>query len=183
MRKLFLILVAMVFFAVPTSASAHQKSPFTASGNLCLVQLPNIRAVVLQPAGVLGLFSGEQLAGAITSSDGWEALEGAGIGITITNERTLFDFTTLTFSGNITGDLTVTTGGDLLTGRLEGTVSGTFLDPNDLLGSINSSIAQAKWQASSKTTLAKGDATATFTPGPSGTFCGPVNLAGAVSEG
>ncbi|MDO8749923.1 MAG: hypothetical protein Q7K03_02090 [Dehalococcoidia bacterium] len=182
MAKVWFALVALVLLAVPPIALADSAQTFTASGNICLAGLPQIVVGSPQPTGVRIVAKGEELAGGIAVSSGWDDLEGAAVDITITNESSFFDFTTGTFSGSLNGTLTVTTTeDDVLKGKLEGKVSGVFLDPEDILGSIIQSTTQVKWQVNSKDAKASGQGNATFTPTELG-FCGPLNLAGAVRE-
>lgn len=123
--------------------------------------------------------SGEQLSGNISSSAGWNDLAGAGVNVTITREVSLFDFTTNTFSGHVAGRLTLTTDSGVLEGTLQGTVSGAFADPNDLIGSIYASSANVKWPVNGPGARASGMAIASFTADPdTGTFCGPLALNG-----
>ncbi|MFH1141005.1 MAG: hypothetical protein V1724_04930 [Chloroflexota bacterium] len=182
MVKIWSGLVALVLLAVPAIALADSGQPFTASGNICLAGLPQIKGVAPQPTGVRIVAVGEKLAGVIAGSSGWDDLEGASVDITITREESFFDFTTMTFSGRINGSLTVTTADGVLKGKLEGTVSGVFLDPADILGSIIESTTQVDWRVASKDGKAWGQGNATFAAALDGTFCGPLDLAGAVRE-
>ncbi|MFH1140214.1 MAG: hypothetical protein V1724_00765 [Chloroflexota bacterium] len=182
MVKIWFGLVALVLLAVPAIALADSGQPFTASGNICLDGLPQMKGVAPKPTGVRVVALGEKLAGVIVVSTGWDALEGAAVDITITNESSFFDFTTMTFLGEVNGSLTVTTADDVLEGKLEGTVSGVFLNPGDILGSIIESTTQVDWRVSSKDGKAWGEGNATFAAAPDGTFCGPLDLAGSVRE-
>ena len=181
MVKILFGLMVLALLAVPAIALADSGQPFTASGDICLAGLPQIKAGALKPTGVQVVAKGEELAGVIAVSSGWDDLEGAAVDITITNESSFFDFTTGTFSGKINGSLTVTTADDVLRGKLEGTVSGVFTDPANILDSIVSSSTQVKWQVAGKDAKASGQGNATFALTELG-FCGPLNLAGAVRE-
>lgn len=176
--RVLLILLALVLFAVPVTAYAHTVTPFAASGSSCLSQLPTRVIGVPNPKGVLVHASGEELLGSITTVQGWDDLAGATIAATITQETSVFDFTTLTFSGTIAGSLTVTTADAVFTGDMKGTVSGTFSDPNDLIGSISGSEAQVSWHIKGPGMQASGEATATFAD-TNGSFCGPLSLTGS----
>ncbi len=182
MVKIWSGLLLLVLLAVPAIALADSVQPFTALGDICLTGLPQITAGAPQPTGVRIVARGEKLAGIISASSGWEDLEGAAVDITITREHSFFDFTTGTFSGKINGTLTVTTANDVLKGKLEGTVSGVFFDPADILGSIYGSTAQVNWRVSSKDAKASGQGNATLVAALDGTFCGPLDLAGRVRE-
>lgn len=181
MVKILFGLMALALLAVPSIALADSVQPFTASGNICLAELPQMVVGSPQPTGVRVTALGEKLAGIISDSPDWEDLAGAAVDITITRENSFFDFTTGTFSGGINGSLKVTTADDVLEGKLEGTVSGVFTDPTDILGSIVSSSAQVNWRVASKDAKASGQGNATFAPTGLG-FCGPLNLAGSVRE-
>lgn len=174
---LALILVVAGLGTIQT-ASAHGATPFTASGGLCLVGLPEV-TVAPSPTGVLVIASGESLEGTITTSQEWTDLEGAKVLVTIDREKSSFNFGTLTFSGRLTGRLTIATDDSVLSGKLHGTVSGKFSDPANLLASIYESSSEVDWTVGDTDTLAKGHASSTFTPDPtSGAFCGTANLTG-----
>ena len=179
MAKIWLALVALLLLAAPTAAFAESAQPFTASGNICLTQLPQRIRVAPQPTGIRLIALGEKEAGVIVYSSGWDALNGAAVNITITREESVFDFTTLTFSGKINGTLVVTTTSKVLNGKLEGTVNGAFLDPSDILGSITGSSVQVNWLIKGKDAKASGQATASFALTGDG-FCGPLSLDGTV---
>ncbi|MSQ22844.1 MAG: hypothetical protein EXR53_06040 [Dehalococcoidia bacterium] len=182
MVKILFGLLALVLLAVPAVVLADSVQPFTASGNICLTQLPTAILVAPQPTGIRLTALGEKEAGLIDSSSGWDALSGAAVEITITRENSVFDFATKTFSGKINGSLTVTTADDVLKGKLEWTVSGVFFDPADILGSIYGSTAQVNWRVAGKDAKASGQGNATLVAALDGTFCGPLDLSGVVRE-
>ncbi len=183
MRKLLLVLGAILLGSLPLTAWASQETQsFTANGDLCLKALPDLK-VALTPKGIRVNASGEMLTGFIVSSPDWTALEGAGITVTITKETSVFDLATFTFSGHLTGRMTITTADGPLSGHLEGTVSGDFANPADILGSISASSAEVKWTIKGPDGKARGEGTATLTVGPiAGAFCGQVNLTGALKN-
>ncbi len=180
MKKLWFLLGVIVLLAVPATAFAKSPTPFTGVGNICLTRLPEITAVAPRRTGVRIVASGEELAATVTRSSGWDSLKGADIGITIDKETSTFDFTTLTFSGSLTGYITVTTSEEVLEGELVGAVSGKFLDPAHIIDSIYASSAQIQWKAGSKGEQAQGNATATFKASEDGSFCGPIRLTGTL---
>lgn len=62
MAKIWLGLVAKVLLALPAAAVADSVQPFTASGNICLAELPQIVVGTPRPTGVRVTALGEKLA-------------------------------------------------------------------------------------------------------------------------
>lgn len=183
-RRLLAILAAtallLLLLLIPATTGADEPTPFSATGTVCVAGLPKVKAAP-SPVGIkLGAFE-EQINGAITSSPGWAALEGATLEAKVHHEESTFNFTTLTFSGNLSGDLHITTGSGKLRGELHGSVAGAFLDPANPVTSIYQSAVQLDWTAHGGKAKAKGQGTAAFAFDPSTfTFCGPLNLSGEV---
>ncbi len=188
MKRLLFVLVAVLLMSLvgvvsQAVASNERASSFSASGNICLVQLPSSLIAVPAPGGVRITASGEILGGAIDSSDGWDALDGAEIGAVIAKEVSTFNFGAGSFSGVLSGSLNLDTSDGPLSGRFQGTVSGNFLDPTDIIGTIYQSTADIDWKIGDRDESARGHAVANFTANPlDGTYCGPIELQGIHQE-
>ena len=197
-RSIFAILAALFIvltpFAQPKTAVAKATtSQFTASGTLCLVGLPTIKAN-LNKKGILHVNArGEQLAGEIAESS-WSEITGAGVEAVITHEESMFNLVTNTFEGKIEGKIKIAIPGEVMQGSFQGTVGGAFLpitDPSALLTSIYTSTANVKWNMRNKgsdsddedKSRARGTASVTFMVDPlAGTYCGPIVMTGTYRE-
>ena len=195
-RTIFAILAALFLVLTPfaqTKVVAAKASPsqFTASGTLCLVGLPTIKAST-SGLGLRISARGEQLGGAVTDST-WSEITGAGVEAVITHEESLFNMATNTFEGKIEGKIKLSNAEEVLQGSMNGTVSGAFLpitNPADLLTSIYTSTAEVKWNIRNKgsdsddddKSRARGTATVTFFADIEGNYCGPIVLNGTYRE-
>ncbi|MBI4336698.1 MAG: hypothetical protein HY683_02560 [Chloroflexi bacterium] len=183
MQRLLAVLVTLVLVSLPAVALAHEDRavPFTATGQLCLQQLPSDIEAELTPTGVWIEASGEQLGGSITSSEGWSALQGAGVAVTVKEEDSFFDFITNTFHGYLKAGLVVSTPAGDLSGKIKGAVSGAFADPANIIDSIYTSQVVFTWEVEGEEAEAKGTGSALFTADPvAGTYCGTVIFKGIV---
>lgn len=163
-------------------AGRPQETAFVASGQMCLAELPVVKAAP-GPTGITVNATGERLTGVIDTAAGWDDLAGAEVGVTITKELSFFSLLTGTFSGRVAGDITVRPSGRALRGRFHGSVGGVFTDPNDLLGSISMSNARVVWSVQERGRGASGEAVAGFTADPeTGEYCGPFSFSGQRDE-
>lgn len=196
-RMTFAILATLFIVLTPIAQpkvvlAKASTSTFTATGTLCLVGLPTIKAAMTR-RGLLVNARGELLAGLIDSST-WSEIAGAGMEAVIAHEESLFNMATNTFEGKIEGKIKIVGSDEVMQGSMNGTVSGAFLpitDPADLLTSIYTSTANVKWNIRNKgsdsddddKSRAKGTATVTFVADvESGMYCGPIVLNGTYRE-
>lgn len=159
-----LVLLALVSALVPRAAFAEGAMPFQATANICLLGLPTVEKMKETPKGMMLTTTEEVLAGEITSSEGWEGLVGTQFTVTVTKEKSLFEFATNTFSGDLKGEFTITTpgGAPVLAGQLKGAVEGAFADPTAPVLSVYQSSALVKWSGKGDDASAKGVAQASF---------------------
>lgn len=186
LQKLLVGLSTLALLAVPLTTTAFASpapQPFRATGNLCLAELPeepdpgDIQP--LGPTGAVITFGGEVLEGTVDDST-WDALDGAGLTVTIDREVSYFNFAGGTFTGRIEGTIEID-GAEELEGGFSGVIQGSF-DPGaeDLLSGIYRSSPRVQWSAEEDDVNARGMGNATFAPTEEG-FCGDISLTGTHS--
>ena len=180
MKKILisLILVGMVaLMSLGSMAFANGKGAekITASGRICLVTEPEPVGGMATPFGAVIFATGEKHKGTITSSN-WTEIVGD-LSIEVVSEVAIFDFKFNTFRIEISGRINI---GEL-SGTYSGTVSGSYTEPNDPLGTIIESGAEIKWRILENGLVATGSASAIFTES-GGQFCGPLTLDGRKVE-
>ena len=194
MKKFLFVPFVLASILLPSAALASPPVSFEASADVCLIKGPAPVTEAAPPGGLPPVLVGEELAGAITTASlGWPELLDAGVLVTIDHETVLVDFVERTFSARVSGHLTVTIDGDPISGTHSGSVTGKFLDPTDIIGSIVSSEASIRWQLNDDDVQARGSAEAKFSTGvgetlecPSGDgapFGGTLTLKGTVRTG
>ena len=191
MKKFLFVPFVLASLLFPSGALASQPASFTATAEVCLTVGPDPVTEAAPPRGVPPVLVGEELAGAVTTSSGWPepGLSGAVVLVTIDHETVLVDFVEGTFSARVAGQLTVTIGDDSFSGTHSGNVTGDFLDPLDIIGTIESSTAIIRWQLGGDGVQARGTAVGEFSttagagldcPGGASAFGGTLELTGKV---
>lgn len=186
-RNLFLTVGALSVLAMPAAAfaKAGDAQSFSASGYLCLTHLPDDMKAKVDSDGQVKLKArGEVLSGEITSSSGWDAVQGAAVVVTITKEESVFDLSNGQFAGEVKGDIAIASSEGLLIGNVSGSINGAFADPNDIVGTIYTSTPVVEWNVRGDKVKAEGAASATFTvdPGNPYAYCGTLSLSGSVRD-
>ncbi len=186
-RNILLAAGTLAILAMPATVLAkarHDVQPFSASGYLCLAQLPVDIQFAPTPVGVKIEASGEVLFGQIQQSTGWDDIEGASVAVTIAKEESSFNFASKTFVGQIDGSIDIALASGPITGSVKGVISGAFADPNDIVGTIYTSTPRVVWEAEGADVKTTGIGSATFVVDPANPFayCGTLNLVGVAKS-
>ncbi len=184
MKKALVVFGLAAVVALPNVALAAKAQPqtFAASGSLCLTALPTSATIKVNKKHVRLFAEGEVFTGAIDNSPQWAGLVGAPVTVDVDKERARFNLTTLTYTGNISGTITINDAGDPLTGKFQGQTGGAFLDPSDPTNTVYATQAAFKFQLKDSQDRARGEGEALFIYDiSSGTFCGPLGINGTVT--
>ena len=139
-----------VALLLPASALAAKATPFQASGTVWVVSIPD---PIGSKGPLRGIFPSEKVDGVIGVST-WTALTDAYFVTLHTSEVTFAPSGTL--RGNLDGTFSMTTGAGVLSGNIQGAISGSWY-PNDPTNPVGTYIRdRGQWEATSGTGVFEG---------------------------